>query len=478
MALAPVTYAQPGGVAAAFDGLLGPDGYPSPRVAAAAVIALLGFGALIGSVVGGAGAPLWVLPVSTPVAQVAPTGPEPAAAPAADVVAEVPAALAETPAAQPTETTGVTSTAVKHVWLIVLSGQGYANSFGNPDSTAYLVNTLASQGAVVENYFAVARGELANTVALISGQGPTWQIADNCPVYSDIAPATIDAVNAGQVTGDGCVFPETTKTIGDALTGVGKTWSIYAEDADSTAAGRTGACQVPAAGAQDPSFAGTKASPYTTWSNPFLYFKSLAASPNCQFTVFGLGSLKSDLAAEKSPAFSMVVPNRCHSGGDTPCETGEPAGLPSSDEFLKTVVGQITASKDYADGGLIAITFDQAPRVSAGEPASCCGQPLFPNLQTARQTAPTGQTGATASAAEASQDTSVGGGKVGLLLLSPNVQAGSVDTTGQFNHFSLLLSIENWFGAEKLGYSAASTLEALPDELVGIESGSTGATGK
>ena len=38
-----------------------------------------------------------------------------------------------------------------------------------------------------------------------------------------------------------------------------------------------------------------------------------------------------------------------------------------------------------------------------------------------------------------------GGGKVGMLLLSPFVAPGSVNETGYYNHFSLLLSIEELF---------------------------------
>ncbi len=485
MYFAPPVAAQPGGVAAAFDGLLGPDGYPSPRVAAIAVIALLGFGTLIGSFLGGpGGAPFWILPNSSPVAQVDPSPTETPAA-AEEQPVETPAAIPEVLTPDPATPASVTGS-VKHVWLIVLSGQGYDASFGNADSSAYLVNTLASQGALVENYYSVAQGELANRIALISGQGPTWQITDNCPSYSDLVPATIDAASFNQPSGDGCVFPETVKTIGDAITASGKTFAVYAQGSDDTAAGRSSACQVPAAGASDPNFASSVASPYTTWSNPFMFFKSLAASANCQYTVYGIPNLKQDLKGQNSPAFAMVIPDRCSSGSETPCGEGAPAGLTSSDAFLRDVVGAITASKDYADGGLIVITFDQSNQ-TLPEPdvSGCCGQPAFPNLSTARQvpTGPTGASGPTGSSDQAgapattgryrptaTDGSPAGGGKVGLLLMSPTTLAGSVETSGQYNHFSLLLSIENWLATEKLGYTADSNLKPIPDDLIGIKS--------
>ncbi|MFT4049960.1 MAG: alkaline phosphatase family protein [Solirubrobacterales bacterium] len=456
MMFAPPAQASPGGIAGAFEGLLGEDGYPSARVAAIAVIALLGFGTLLGSVIGGPGgpSPFYVLPNSTPVAQ---TEPEPATTPAAADPEVVPEAAPEatTPATTPTAATGAQTAKIDNVWLIVLSGQSYDKSFGDSESAAYLVNSLASQGAVVENYSAVARGQLANTIALTSGQAGTAQIAANCPVYNDITPATIDAANFNQVQGDGCVYPDAVHNIGDALTGAGKTWSVYAEDADNTAGGRASACAVPQTGAADPHFTSSAVDPLTTWSNPFLYFKTVTASPNCPYEVYGMSSLKSDLAGGKAPAFSMIIPNRCHDGSDAPCAPGAPAGLADSDDFLQTVVGQITATDEYKAGGLIAITFD-------GEPAPA---------RTVDPTGPTGESDPTASTGATGQVLArqAGGQQVGLLLLSPFVRSGSVETEGSYDHYSLLLSIENWFSTEKLGYTADSTVKALPDELLGIE---------
>ena len=79
---------------------------------------------------------------------------------------------------------------------------------------------------------------------------------------------------------------------------------------------------------------------------------------------------------------AYIVPNRCHDGAETPCAACQPAGLAASDAFLKTLVPQIEASAAYKDGGLIAITFDQAPQAGPGADAgSCCDQPTaYANL--------------------------------------------------------------------------------------------------
>jgi hypothetical protein len=506
MLLAP-SAAPASGYAATLDEWIGEDGIISRRVAAIAVMSLLAFGVLLGAVVGpGAGlSPVYVLPSSQQAAALTPE--EPAAAAAAEAV-PLAEETAEAPVEAPLATAPTGSVAkVNHVWLIVLSDQGYAKTFGDLGSSSYLISDLAAKGAVVPNYYAVAQGELANSVALVSGQGPTWQQTQNCANYTDVTPGTIDATT-GQATGDGCVFPDTVRTIGNAMEGAGKTWGVYAEDIDNGLNGRATPCRQPTAGAPDPDHATDAINAYASWGNPFMYFKAVAASPNCQFQMSGLKTMEADLTAARSPAFSMVIPNRCHSGSDAPCRPGAPAGLASSDEFLRDVTSKIMASKDYLDGGLIAITFDQAPQgVPGADVSACCSQPTFPNLALAPaaptpagpsaptgptgssgatgktggtgETGPTGSSSATGTTGEATPTAPAGpsyvktlptgepagGGKVGLLLLSPLVKAGSADVADDYNHFSLLLSIENWFATEKLGYTAQIGLGALPDSL-------------
>ncbi len=73
---------------------------------------------------------------------------------------------------------------VKHVFMIVLSDRGFAQSFGA--SSGYLSGALRRQGELVLNYYAVAGAPLANEIALVSGQGPTVQTATDCPKFTRI----------------------------------------------------------------------------------------------------------------------------------------------------------------------------------------------------------------------------------------------------------------------------------------------------
>jgi hypothetical protein len=485
------------GLTAAIDNWLEDGDYPSPRICAVAVMALLAFGVLLGSVVGATSSlsPIYVMPPATTQA---------AALPADQPLAEALAATddaapaTETPAATPAPPAALPAAAtvkIKHVWLIVLSDQGYAKTWGDPAAQSYLTGDLRSQGTVVENYYSVAQGELANMNALVSGQGPTWQITQNCPNYNDITPGTIDAATK-QVQGDGCVFPAAVTTLPDAVVATGGSARGYFEDID---AGGVSSCRHPASGAADPDHTTSATNSYASWSNPLAYFRSITDSTECANTIAGLGKLDSDLAGS-APAFSLIVPSRCHDASDTPCAPGAASGITSADSFLQTVVPKITASKDYADGGLIAVTFDQAPQgAPSADVSSCCGQPVFPNLASppavsvvqppavnaptsvAGETGETGETGSTggSGATGTAQPTpataapsptyvqttptgeAAGGGKVGLLLISPFIQSGGLDVTAVYNHFSLLQSIETYLGTEKLGYSADPALTGI-----------------
>jgi phosphatidylinositol-3-phosphatase len=350
---------------------------------------------------------------------------------------------------------------VKHVFVVMLDNEPYATAFGPASPARYLAGTLERKGALLVRYYAVAHEQLANGIALLSGQGPTPQTAQNCPTYENLAPGAPGA--DGQVSGKGCVYPNATQTLAGQLTAKHRTWRAYLEGMDegsasaASAVAAGGACAHPALGAADPTSAQTptlagqapssssSSSSYATWRNPFVYFHSVTDSPVCARDNVGLNRLKSDLASAKStPSFSYIVPNRCHDGDATPCAPGQAAGMGVADGFLRKVVPEILRSKAYRDGGLLVVTVDEAP--SGGEFAdssSCCGQPRFPNLP-----APAGGIGPP------------GGGQVGALLLSPFIK-GRATNQDTYNHFSLLRTVEDLFGLSHLGYAGGSEVSSF-----------------
>jgi hypothetical protein len=450
-------------------GGLFPPGYmPSPRTAALAVLGMLGLGVLLGSATSqlaqSAG-------LGTILLEASPSHQEEASEPAEEEfeeafaeteVTETPEAIPSSvpaeevpeagtpgseepaPEAPPEEFVEPSLPPVKHVFVIVLGENGFEETFGTTSQAPYLSQTLPEQGELLPNYFAVTKGELANQIALVSGQGPTVETAANCPVYADLSPGTVS--KTGQVEGGGCVYPAETPTLMSRLEEHKLTWKAYVEDIGAGApAGLPATCRHPTLGASDPGPSLESGDFYETWRNPFVYFHSVTDKPACAERDVGLDQLAADLKSPKTtPTLSYVVPSVCNDGGAEPCAVGAPAGPVSAEDFLKTVVPEIQASAAYEkEGGLIAITSAEAPQnVERPDRGACCTTPEYPNLPPEpppQSTGPVKETG--------------GGGKVGMLLLSPFVKPGTVDESSYFNHYSLLLSIVELFGLERLGYT-------------------------
>ena len=419
---------------------------PTPQVAAVAVMALLAAGVVIGTVTsplatsagfapiilrftgdGGEGAPVEEEePVEAPVAHAAPApAPEPIA-----TVAEAPPPLPEAAEAAPEAPPPLelppeleqeeTLPEVKHVFLIVLGEAGYEDSFGKTSTSSYFSKELPEQGELLSNYYAVAQGGLANQIGLLSGQGPTPETVAGCPEYTPVAPGTLSP--EGQVEGAGCVYPKETPTLLAQLAEAKLTWKAYVEDL-----GEEGCADA-------------------AHRSPAVYFAAVTESPECGERNVALTRLDADLEdPKKTPSLSYIVPDRS-------------AGLEGAQEFLEALLPKVTASPAYKEeGGLIAVTFAQAPQAGeAADPSSCCATPEYPNLPapTAPAEAPTGPVKA-----------SGGGGHVGLLLISPFVEPGTVNETGYFNHYSLLLSIEQLLELEPIGYATDPALTAFESEV-------------
>jgi phosphatidylinositol-3-phosphatase len=451
---------------------------PEPRSAAIATMALLAFGVVVGAATGPLAQSAGISPIvvemgSSPstVSSAEPEGEAP------EPIAEVPA---ETPAATPSSVPGEpqpegsppapekTKTEfpeeeglppIQHVFVIVLGDHGFEEGFGESSQSTYLSKTLPAKGELLSNYYAVTQGDLANEVALISGQGPTPATVANCPEYKDISPGVLSA--EGQAEGDGCVYPAEAKTLPGQLIEAKKSWKAYVEDIGNGQAGQATSCRHPALGGPDDARMPHPGDAYETWRNPFVYFHSLVDSADCGERDVGLGQLEVDLAVEQqTPAFSYIVPNACHDGSEVPCEAGQPAGLAAAQPFLEKVVPEIEASTAYKKGGLIAITFAQAPQnVPSPDTGACCATPEYPNLPPPAA-APAG-TGPVKAAG--------GGGRVGMLLLSPFVEPGSVNET-YYNHFSMLLSLEEFFGVTPIGYAANPALSAFDSTVFNLSS--------
>ncbi len=318
---------------------------------------------------------------------------------------------------------------IKHVWVLMLENENYASTFGAQSKAPYLAHTLPARGALMPNYYGVTHFSLGNYLALISGQGSNPQTQSDCQYFLPVFPGTIGA--DGQALGTGCVYPSAVKTVADQLTAAGRSWRGYMQDMPAP-------CTHPAIGAKDGTQSARPGAQYAARHNPFVYFHSLIDGPDCARNDVPLSALTGDLrSSAASPSFALITPDLCEDGHDAPCVDGRPGGLVSADDFLRRTVPMITASPAYRDGGLLLITFDEAEAAgSEADASACCGEPQFPNATNNGFITP-----------------GRGGGRIGLVALSPYIDPGTVDRQPG-NHFTLLRSVEDLYGLSHLGYAA------------------------
>jgi hypothetical protein len=338
---------------------------------------------------------------------------------------------------------------VRHVFVIVLENEGYAATFGNPGADPYLAQTLPSQGALLESYYATGHASNDNYVSLVSGQPPNAQNQADCPKFDNFTGAIM--LSSGVETGTGCVYPAEVPNIGTQLSARKLTWKAYMEDMGNDPNRESAACGHPALEATDETQKAEAGDGYATRHDPFVYFHSVIdQQTNCDRHVVALGSptgampaaalkgetgLATDLsAAAKTPRFSFITPNLCNDGHDFPC-TNQQSGasaLADIDAFLETWVPKITSSQAYRENGLLEIVFDEAAN---SETEACCGEMPGPGSPSPGITGP-------------------GGGRVGAVLLSPFIKPGTVSST-PYNHYSSLASWESIFGLPRLADAAS-----------------------
>jgi hypothetical protein len=333
---------------------------------------------------------------------------------------------------------------LRHVFVVVLENENASTAFGPTSSAPYLATTLTRAGAFVPGYYGIGHASLDNYIAMVSGQAPTLATQGDCPDFVDVLPGA--PTSGGQVLGQGCVYPASAQTVAGQLQAKGLTWKGYMEDMGNNPVRDNGVtCAHPAIGSPDPTQQATATDQYATRHNPFVYFHSIIDNPaGCQARDVPLSRLSNDLATIKStPNLSFITPNLCHDGHDATCADGTPGGLPAADAFLRQWVPRITASPAFRRDGLLVVAFDEA----GSDSSSCCGEQSGPNTLAAG-----GSMGGP------------GGGRTGAVLLSPFIAPGTVSSQ-DYNHYSLLRSIEDIFGLTHLGYAASSGLRAFGSDI-------------
>jgi hypothetical protein len=382
-----------------------------------------------------------------------------------------------------------------------------------------LQNYHATGHVSLDNYVAQISGQAPNYVTNSDCLGSTGGGAYNDVVPG--TPDTNQTAYPGQVDGQGCVFPSSVQTIGNQLDAAypfsfGTDWRVYAQDMGNDPARDGGTadalggtdCAHPAQSggtgvdgtesAEGPNATGsqvlsTTSDQYTNRHEPFVYFHSVTDNPwLCNHDVVPLGAvtvgssgaantysghLAQDLKNPfTTPKFSFVVPNLCNDGHDATCAGtnttgGTTGGLTAANLWLQNWMPVVLGSPAYRSGHmLVMITSDEGSLgdTTAGDseqagpnnanpgysPLLNVPIPAFGNKTYYQLLGITGLTPNVPPPA----GTMPGGGQVGALVLNPcYVHAGTVDTSGSYNHYSALRTFEDllgirWGGSDGRGH--------------------------
>lgn len=368
------------------------------------------------------------------------TGAGPAPAP----VASVPLVTSEPPApappaesapppskpATPSETLPEAGR-IKHVFVISLASSGYDAAFGPTPQMPYLASTLRPQGELLSGYSLLGSAALPNGIAAVSGQPPNAETEANCPTFGEF-PASSALGSDGVVPGDGCVYPVEALTLADQLVSGRFRWGAYMEGmVDET--GKPDTCAHPDfGGADEPAQGG-----YAARLNPFVYFHSLLDLGDCAVNDVSLTELSADLRKiDSTPNFALISPNLCNAGVTDQCPAGAPDGAASADAFLSKWVPEILDSPAYEKDGLLVVTFGEVNPVD-----SVGGAPPVEDEP-----------------------------KVGALLLSRFVSPGATDPA-PYDPYSLLGTIEDLFGLDRLGLAGGPGVKSFASGLLGENRG-------
>jgi hypothetical protein len=196
----------------------------------------------------------------------------------------------------------------RHVWLLVLENHSYNQIMRRNDAPN--LKSLANHYGLATDMHAVARPSQPNYLALISSS--THGVTDNNP-HDLEAPTLLDQLDAA-----------------------GLDWRVNAENVPEGCF--TGAT---ASGGADGS--GT----YARKHEPAISFTAVSGNPARCARIRNLSAFDPSAAA-----FTLIVPNLCHDMHD--CSVGD------ADRWLGTFLPRITESREFQEGGLLLITFDES----------------------------------------------------------------------------------------------------------------------
>ncbi|HEX8919325.1 MAG TPA: alkaline phosphatase family protein [Chloroflexota bacterium] len=310
--------------------------------------------------------------------------------------------------------------AFSHVYVVMLENTNYEDVIGNTADAPY-INSLAQTEGFAANYYGVTHPSLPNYIAATAG--------DFFGTHSDSPTQTFKATN-----------------IVDQLESKGYTWAAYMQDMPSV--GFTGA-QYPANGS----------GLYVIKHNPFQLFTDVSGNATREQHIKPADQLAADLATGSAPNFVWISPDQCHDMHGVSPPSATAYGLPwcgyppnfapnhaliqQGDAYVKQLVATIMGSKAWTADSAIVVTWDEnessglsTPNRGYASSTGCCGSP-----------------------------TGEGGGRVPAIVVTS--AANHIVSLRPYNHYSLLLTVENNFGLGCLANTCNTAVTPMTDLFTG-----------
>jgi hypothetical protein len=308
-----------------------------------------------------------------------------------------------------------------HIVVLMLENESAGTTFGAGSPATYL-NSLRTQGVFVPNYYGTSHLSLTNYIAVVSGQMPNGLTNTDCMTVSlYVCAQTTRLFRNG-------------RHLGDQLEGAGLSWKGYMDGAPTPCFHGPYSTSLTDLLTPDPYQGDSQTPPakdYADRHNPFIYFPNVVGNPTrCAAHERPFTELSGDIAADALPAFSFITPDTCHDGHDATCSNGSPGGLVGSNVWLSANLPPLV-SYLTSHNGLLVINFDEdaiAPSAATTLTDLVCFTCASLGL----------------------------GGRTGAVLVGSGLTPGKV-TTGSWDHYSLLRTIEDSFGiAEHLNFANLS----------------------
>jgi phosphatidylinositol-3-phosphatase len=310
----------------------------------------------------------------------------------------------------------------QHIVEIMMENTSYGTIIGNPNAPN--INALASKYGLATNYFGVTHPSEPNYVANIGGS--FFGIQDDNQFYCTPALASSDP-NCHGTTVDHTVSAQ---SLADQLTAAGKTWKGYFQNLPPIPPSGPIMTGPNANGPYTFKWPSNSVALYASKHNPFVNFTGTQTAldnmvPDTQ--------LANDLANNALPSFSLVVPDQCHDMHGTGGCSDTNGLIKAGDTYVHNTVKAILHSKAWRHGNdAVVITWDEDDFSDEGQPGTgCCGA-------------------------------DPGGGHVATIVITNKGNKRPITDGTAYNHYSLLLSMEDAFGLPCLANACDSADGVVP----------------